>query len=192
ELTPSNDEPVALSLHSVLGDWGEGTSSSGGGSGAPATLDDATWIHTFFDSDLWVSPGGDFDELASAAIDVGSAGTYRWGSTPEMVADVQSWLDEPLSNHGWILIGDEEVAFTVKRFASRQSSDPASRPRLVVEFSLTCEGAGLTGSAWRLCHAYCEALGCAGDEPRASERACDRIAANFARRAGGTPLPCEP
>jgi hypothetical protein len=191
ELTPSNDEPAAASLHRVLGDWGEGTSSSGGGSGARATLDDATWIHAFFDSDFWASPGGDFDESASAQIEVGSAGTYQWGSTPEMVADVQSWLDDPRGNHGWILIGEEEAAFTAKRFASRESPDPPSRPRLVVEFSLTCAGAGLTGSAWGLCHAYCEALDCAGDAPHASERACERIAKNFARRAGGALLPCE-
>ncbi len=51
ELTVSNDEPAILSLHRVLRAWGEGTSSSGGGSGAPVTMDDATWIHSFYDSD---------------------------------------------------------------------------------------------------------------------------------------------
>jgi hypothetical protein len=191
ELTQSNDEPAILSLHRVLREWGEGTSSSGGGPGAPATMDDATWIHSFYDSDFWAQPGGDFDATASAETEVGPADRYYWVSTPEMVADVQSWLDDPTSNHGWILIGDEQAPKTVKRFESRESPHAAGQPRLVVEFSLTCEGAGLRGSAWGLCHAYCEALDCDGDAPRAPRRACERIARIFERRTGGDALPCE-
>ena len=46
-------------LHRVQSDWGEGTSDSGtgsigsgagGGMGAPATPSDATWMHSFFDT----------------------------------------------------------------------------------------------------------------------------------------------
>jgi hypothetical protein len=191
DLTVSNDEPAILSLHRVLREWGEGTSSAGGGSGAPATMDDATWIHSFYDSDFWAQPGGDFDEADSAATEVGPAGRYQWGSTPEMVADVQSWLDDPTSENGWILIGDEQAPSTAKRFDSRESPNAESQPRLVVEFSLTCEAAGLRRSAWGLCHAYCEALDCDGDEPRASGRACERVARNFERRTRGEALPCE-
>jgi hypothetical protein len=191
DLTVSNDEPAILSLHRVLRDWGEGTSSSRGGSGAPATMDDATWIHSFYESDFWSEPGGDFDAAASADTEVGPAGRYFWSSTPEMVADVQSWLDDPTSEHGWILIGDEQAPSTVKRFESRESPNAAGQPRLVVEFSLTCEAAGLGRSAWGLCHAYCEALDCDGDEPRASRRACERVARNFERRTDGDALPCE-
>jgi hypothetical protein len=191
ELTVSNDAPAILSLHRVLRAWGEGTSSSGGGPGAPATMNDATWIHSFYDSDFWAQPGGDFDATASAETEVGPADRYYWVSTPEMVADVQSWLDDPTSNHGWILIGEEQAPKTVKRFESRESPHTAGQPRLVVEFRLTCEAAGLRRSAWGLCHTYCEALDCDGDAPRAPRRACERIARIFERRTGGDALPCE-
>jgi hypothetical protein len=50
-----------------------------------------------------------------------------------MVADVQGWLDTPANNHGWILIGPEDVQ-SAKRFGSRENSDVALRPALVLEF----------------------------------------------------------
>lgn len=50
--------------------------------------------------------------------------------------------------------------------------------------------AGLEGAAHGLCTAYCGAMDCDSEAPRASERACDRIAQRFARIAGGVP-PCE-
>ena len=46
----------AIGLHKLIADWGEGTSNSssgGGGGGASSTAGDATWIHRFFDTQLW-------------------------------------------------------------------------------------------------------------------------------------------
>lgn len=37
---------------------------------------------------------------------------------------------------------------------------------------------GLTGAAWGLCNAYCEAMDCDG-VPQASDAACNRVADNF-------------
>ncbi len=49
-----------------------------------------------------------------------------------MAADVQSWLDDPAANHGWVLIGNEMVTVTAKRFGSRENADPAAQPVLCI------------------------------------------------------------
>src|SRR6201993_4456412 len=95
-------------LHKLLADWGEGTSHAPGeeGSGAPATPNDATWRHRFFDTIFWTTQGGDFSATVSASQSVGLVGQYMWSSA-QMVADVQSWLDNPASNFGWLVLGVE-------------------------------------------------------------------------------------
>ena len=130
----TGDEPI--SLHRVLRDWGEGESDAPNqeGQGAPAMPGDATWIHTFFNTAFWSTPAGDFDPTSSASEMIGGIGSYSFGSTPGMVADVQSWLDNPSGNHGWLLLGDESVTRTVKRFDTREHPDPAVRPVLTVTY----------------------------------------------------------
>jgi hypothetical protein len=124
-----------VSLHRVLADWGEGTSkaASGEGGGAIASQGDATWVHTFFNDRRWANAGGDFAGVSSATIPVAANGVYTWGSTPGMVGDVQSWLDEPQTNFGWMIVGNEAVERTAKRFDSRESRADL-RPRLTIDF----------------------------------------------------------
>lgn len=132
-----NSTAYPFELRRVSGDWGEGASNAviaGGGMGAPAAVGDATWLHRFFNTTLWNNAGGDFAGVASAVQAVGAVGTYQWGSTPAMVADVQSWLNAPVTNFGWLLLGDETVTFTAKRFASRENSDVTLVPLLTVSF----------------------------------------------------------
>jgi hypothetical protein len=126
---------MTFDLHRLTSDWGEGTSDVGGqeGDGGNPTADDTTWLHTFYPGSLWSNPGGDFDATVSGSAAVGGNGFYDWGSTARMVADVQSWLDTPGSDYGWILKGPEGVR-SAKRFNSRENSDVASRPALVIEF----------------------------------------------------------
>ena len=134
-LVQTSSGPQVHTLHRVLADWGEGTSSSGGGSGAPATPGDATWFHTFYPDQFWTEPGGDFHETVSSTQTVGPAGAaYTWPSTPAMVADVQSWLDSPGENFGWLLTGNEAEVQTAKKFASRESTQIELRPALTIEF----------------------------------------------------------
>jgi hypothetical protein len=116
------NEPV--SLHRLTASWGEGT-SSGAGQGAAATTGDATWIRRFFNTTSWTTSGGDFIASASATQNVDGPGSYAWtGGT--LVNDVQGWVNAPSSNHGWIVIGNEAVNQSAKKFASREGApDPA-------------------------------------------------------------------
>lgn len=122
-----------VSLHRTDVDWGEAGSDAvnNEGLGAASQPGDATWIHTFFDTTLWSTAGGDFDSVASASTLVDGDGFYVWNTT-RMVADVQGWLDDPVTNHGWVLVGDESGAASTKRFATREITIPEFRPRLIV------------------------------------------------------------
>ncbi len=128
----------STSLHAVTQDWGEGTSNAPGqeGAGAPSTTNDATWIHTFFSSTNWNTAGGDFNATPSATASVAGNGTYDW-TDPQMVSDVQAWLDQDSTNFGWIVIGNEGPNGTAKRFGSRDGV-AASRPKLNITYSPPC------------------------------------------------------
>lgn len=125
-------------LRRALADWGEGDSNAlgGEGQGAFAEPGDATWFFSFFNTQAWAAPGGEFSATvgASAAVAYFPAQDYVWGNTPELVADVQGWLDTPASNFGWFLVGDESAAGTARKFSSREYENELRRPRLLVEF----------------------------------------------------------
>ena len=126
------DTARTIELHKLLADWGEGTSQATGeeGRGAPAPPNDATWRHRFFDTIFWTNEGGDFSATVSASQSVGDIGPYMWSSA-QMVADVQSWLDNPASNFGWLVLGDESTTTTTKRFDTRESASP---PVLTIQY----------------------------------------------------------
>lgn len=124
-------------LHRVRSDWTEGSSDAGGqeGSGAAATPGSATWSHAAYDSATWNTPGGDYDPAARATQTIGGNGAYTWSSA-DMKADVQAWIDNPDSNFGWLLVGNESSNRTAKRFVSREHSSAAARPQLTIEYAL--------------------------------------------------------
>jgi hypothetical protein len=137
--------PTQVTLHKLTRDWGEGASIAGippsyikDGGGAPAEPGDATWMFAMFDTVPWSTPGGEFVGEASATQtveDIGAPTPYTWSSAA-MVADVQSWLDSPESNFGWIMIGDESTDTTARQFNSRENTDfPMLRPMLTIEFT---------------------------------------------------------
>ncbi len=43
---------------------------------------------------------------------------------------------------------------------------------------------GQEGSAVGLCNSYCEAMDCDSDNPQASQKACEKVLANFDKAAG--------
>jgi hypothetical protein len=54
-----------------------------------------------------------------------------------MIAEVQSWVDTPQSNRGWILVGDETTENSAKRFDSKDHANAGVRPRLEISFTGT-------------------------------------------------------
>jgi hypothetical protein len=139
----SDPTTYLTSLYRVSQAWGEGTAGtgsgatgSGGGFATPSNGTSATWTHAFYATQPWTS-GGDFLAAASASALVSGSidSAFTWGSTPAMVSDVQGWLDNPASNFGWILLGDESGTQTFRSFYSRESVNASLRPALTVRFT---------------------------------------------------------
>jgi hypothetical protein len=141
-----NSTPTAFELHPMLVDWGEGNKV--GQTGAPATSGEATWNARFANTTLWGTPGAlsgtDYSPTASAVTSIGSSGSFTFGSTSALVADVQNWLDNPASDFGWILLASDESSLnSAHRFAS--SEDTLGRgPLLTIEFTPVPEPATIS------------------------------------------------
>lgn len=129
-------EPV--SLHRVTHPWGEGASNAPNneGAGANSASDDATWIHAFYDTTLWANAGGDFIASASATTSINTTVENKTWTGAGLVADVAYWVANPDSNFGWILIGNENVAQSARRFGSRENEDETQHPRLFIRYTL--------------------------------------------------------
>jgi hypothetical protein len=134
---PPGASAATADLHLVLSDWGEGISSAGGsgGAGTASTTDDATWIHTFYDTQLWSNPGGDFNALASATTNYGTANniTITFQSNNDLIADVQLWVDSPENNFGWIVVGDEVEVQNTRRLNTHEHT--SGQPQLNIDFT---------------------------------------------------------
>ena len=130
----------SVNLHRVLASWGEGASDAGtpGGQGAASQPGDATWLHRRYPDQFWATPGGEFDPVASGSTLVDFAGEYTWASTPRLVADVQSWIDDPTSNFGWLIESPSSGSRSARRFETRESTVASWRPKLIVRFELAC------------------------------------------------------
>ena len=150
----NGDQTVAL--HRLSQDWGEGASTST----AAAANGDATWLFTFFNSaspgssPTWTTPGGSYNAAASATTfindDNGALQPFSWTSAanPQLLVDVQQWLNAPAANFGWIMIGNEAAGNTAKRFTGGEGAVP---PALEVQFTVPePTGAAVAGIA----HAY--------------------------------------
>jgi hypothetical protein len=141
---PGQSLASQIELHPLLADWGEGTvgqgtATAGSGQGFPTPADgtSATWLYGFYNTVPWGNPGGDFVATASGSTMVGASPnvTYTWNSTSAMVNDAQSWLDNPASNFGWLLLGDESTASTARVFFTREAPNSAVTPSLVVTYT---------------------------------------------------------
>ncbi len=124
-----------VTLKRLAASFGEGASFAFGGAGANSEPGDATWLHRFYPNVLWTTPGGDFSSTVSASKSVSTANAwYSWSSTPTLVADVQSWVNAPTANFGWIVQGNETTLQSVKRFDTKEAG-VATRPQLVIVYT---------------------------------------------------------
>lgn len=123
----SGGDPVTrtFELYRMGLDWGEGTTGStattigGTGQGFPTNPGDATWTQNKYGQSSWTTPGalGNANATPSASLAISgnttevnvTNQTFTWGSTAQMVADVQSWLDTPSGNFGWLLKNVDEI-----------------------------------------------------------------------------------
>ncbi len=172
--TGGDTTPRTISLFRLSADWGEGTAGFGTtqiaktGVGFMAGEGDATWTARAYSATtptLWSAPGGDGDYVptASGSQSVGNPGNvttpFTWSSTAAMVSDVQSWLDDPAHNFGWILINsDNQFIRAYRAFYTREFGNPQFRPALEISYVLVPEPAtfmllllgacGLRVAAW--------------------------------------------
>jgi hypothetical protein len=138
--------PTALEIHRVLANWGEGSSNASGqeGRGTTATTNDATWLHAFYPGTFWSAPGGDF-AAASGSMPMSLSGPASSSPGAGLLADVQSWLDQPAQNFGWMLKNDELVPYIAYRFDSRETPVGGSPPVLTVSWLLPGQAAANIG-----------------------------------------------
>ena len=137
----------------MLVSWGEGSGSAV--TGSPAHFGEATWTSRFYPLVTWDFPGGsagvDYIDSSSSSTLVDDKGIYIFHSTQALIDDVTTWLADPGTNSGFMLISDNEFApGTARRFASReQSSVTEPPPTLTVTYSIVPEpsAALLTGIA---------------------------------------------
>ncbi len=169
-LVPTGGQAAAqpLSLHRCTAAWGEGASVGSGGGGAAPEPGDATWTQRFWPDIPWSAAGGDFEPLASASASSAVDLPVTFGGAG-LASDVQAWIDDPSSNDGWIVIGNEQTIQTTRRLASREAEDERLRPRLVVTFvppppaDLDCDGRvdgsdlGTLLGLWGACPSPCQA-----------------------------------
>jgi plastocyanin len=152
----------SVRLHRLLEDWSEGPSDPPGqegggttaaagdvtwihppgqeGGGTTAAAGDVTWIHREFSETLWTTSGASFAQSVSATLQVANEGSYSYSSTPELVADVQGWLEDASSNSGWVLVVDSPASGSAKRFNSRENPTASSRPKLTINYEADLEG----------------------------------------------------
>ena len=130
-----NARDATINAHRLSSDWGEGTVDAAGqeGRGATSRDGDATWDDNFQGESSWETPGGDFDSEASGTGVAGNAGSVLTIAGEGLAADVQSWIDNPDGNFGWILVSDGQA----RRYNSsnNENVDEGLHPRLTITFT---------------------------------------------------------
>jgi len=124
---PSGASPSNFHLHRVLREWSEA---------------DSTWTIRLSPDVPWGSNGGaagtDYAIESSSQQRIAGVGTYTFPATPGLIADVTAWLADPTTNHGWLVVTeDESIQETACRFGSRDT--PATTPSLVVQYEAAPE-----------------------------------------------------
>jgi len=129
--------PSDLHVHRAHSPWTIGASDPSGneGKGAPAAPNDCTWsFATYLAPGVgtpWPIAGGDFVPAPSASLRTENLGPNVWTGAG-LVADVQAFVADPASNHGWFLLGDESEPGTARRFDSGNAEPGLGEPPVLV------------------------------------------------------------
>jgi hypothetical protein len=96
----------------------------------PWVVTEATW-NSSAAGIAWNTPGlgagSDYVSAPSATFSVGTGvlGPDTFNSTSSLVSDVQAWVANPSSNHGWFFKAATETALNARRWGSTSTGDPA-------------------------------------------------------------------
>jgi hypothetical protein len=127
-----------VTLSRVNHDWGEGTSDAeqNEGAGTTASAGDVTWANSLYPASSWANPGGDFGTI-TVTIPTASPGINN--ITGEAIkADVESFINNPSINFGWIIRSSNETgSANALRFSSRENANTGQRPTLTINYSVS-------------------------------------------------------
>jgi len=140
---------IHLRVFRLSQEWGEGNSGASElctarpkQNGRTPTENSSTWNYRFFGAKAaWETEaghtlhGGSFRSAFSDSENVYPDEQYVGLASSGITNDAADWVRDPASNHGWILLGDEENSGTGMRFASRQDTLPSHPPSLTVFFT---------------------------------------------------------
>jgi hypothetical protein len=152
--------PRTIGLFDLTTNWAGGTDGvttpnppggfpgpgfGGTGQGFAPNPGDVTWSFAKFNTIPWSTPGegGDFvsTESADTVVSQNLNTAYVWGSTAQMVSDVQGCLDGTLPNFGWLLKNDSEgTAQTFRAFYSAEGASGQGVPQFAPELSINFVG----------------------------------------------------
>ena len=121
---------VTVTAHAVDSAWTEGTGSCAGN-----VVTDVTWNST--GSAAWTAAGADFGATAASnSIMVTPAMEGSFINLNLNTSMVQSWISDPSTNNGFILVGDNESSDSAVTFSSSERVSTSTRPALVIEYTL--------------------------------------------------------
>jgi PEP-CTERM motif len=134
----------SMEIRPLLAFWGEGTGANAGTGNAP-TAGAVTWNFREFNTNAW-SPGGSFGPASgSASFGLTNFTATTFSSQPAMVTDVQSWLNTPATNFGWLLkYVNETTGFGAREIASKENATASWRPQLTIDFTPIPEPSSMT------------------------------------------------
>lgn len=132
---PTGGGSVTQALHRVTDSWVEGNVSLVSGAGGALEVGSASWNSREEPSVPWTTAGGDYSGIVSASTPSGTTnGPLSWTGAG-LASDVQAWVTGTQPNWGWIVIGDETVTPSARRYESSASATPAFRPTLTVQYA---------------------------------------------------------
>eukprot|EP00045_Choanoeca_perplexa_P015130 m.183851 g.183851 ORF g.183851 m.183851 type:complete len:960 (+) comp16898_c0_seq2:164-3043(+) len=140
-MSPQWTQTSTYSLHRMIRAFGEGTSFVNNGQGAPASAGDSTWIESVFGDTAWTTAGGDYVSTAASTEPIDGTSTTPGVPTESdyeftgLAAMLQHWTDNPTEDYGMILIGDESGLGSARRFVSREGTEHAQRPHLIIDYT---------------------------------------------------------
>jgi len=126
------DQGVIVQTYQLIKPWEEGT---GGGEYFNNNHNDVLWTQAA-DNDNWTTEGGDYNTTLLGEIETSSDG---WIETTIPTEIVQSWIDNPATNFGIILIATGADNKLVRFYSSEGNSGKSPRLELTMQTDI-CNG----------------------------------------------------